>query len=211
MVRPIGTKNPDYAATREALLRAVRERLLATDGAEASMRELARSAGVSVPTLRHYFPTRSGLIAAVLERDHAGALPFLHEIASGDLPPLQKSLERVLGYILAGLLESGLSDLHVLGLRAGLKDRDVGPAYLVSVLEPSLVALEARLERHVARGELREAPLRLAALQLLSPLLLAVLHQRELGGSRCRPLEVAALIRPHVEAFVRAWKPSARG
>jgi hypothetical protein len=77
------------------------------------------------------------------------------------------------------------------------------------VLEPSLVTLEARLQRHAARGELRHENARLAALQLLSPVLLAVLHQRELGGAQCRPLDLSTFIEPHVDAFVRAWSPDA--
>ena len=34
---------------------------------------------------------------------------------------------------------------------------------------------------------------------LLSPLLLALLHQHDLGGTRCRPLEIPALIDEHVK------------
>jgi AcrR family transcriptional regulator len=184
-----------------------RARLLTADGANASMRELAQAMAVSPPTLRHYFPTREALIEAVLARDHASALPYLHHIAAGDLPPLRESLVAVLGYILSGLVESELAGLHVLGLRAGLKSSKLGPAYLTEVLEPSLVALEARLQRHAARGELRREHSRLAALQLLSPLLMAVLHQRELGGDQCRPLELSTFVEPHVDAFIRAWSP----
>jgi AcrR family transcriptional regulator len=169
------------------------------------MRDLARASGVSTPTLRHYFPTREALIEAVFKSAHASALPHLHQIASGELPPLRESLLGVLGYILSGLLDSGLAELHALGLRAGLKNPVLGPVYLVEVLEPSLVALEARLQRHALRGELKTENSRLAALQLLSPLLLAVLHQRELGGTKCRPLKLHALLKPHVDSFVRAW------
>ncbi len=207
MGRPVGARNPDYASAREAIVRRARGRLLAADGADASMRELARAAGVSAPTLRHYFPTRASLVLAVLARDHAAALPYLHHIAAGELPPPRTSLFEVLGFILDGFLEHGVRDLHVLGLRAGLKNEAVGPAYLAEVLEPSLVALEARLERHAARGELCIERPRVAALQLLAPLLLAVLHQYELGGARCRPLVLDEFLRAHVDTLVRAWAP----
>lgn len=205
MSRPAGRRNADYASTREVLLERARTRLLTADGAEASLRELARASQVSTPTLRHYFATREALIEAVLARDHTSALPYLHHIAAGELPPLRASLIGVLGYLLSGLTDSGLAQLHVLGLRSGLKHPSLGPAYLTEVLEPSLVALEARLQRHAARGELRGENTRVAALQLVSPLLLAVLHQRELGGATCRPLDLPALLEPHVEAFIRAW------
>lgn len=208
MSRPPGTRNPGHEAARAQILDRTRTRLLEADGAVASMRELARAALVSVPTLRHYFPTREALIEAVLARDHSQALPHLHFIAAGELPPVRASLLGVLGYILAGLRESGLTDLHVLGLRAGLQDRALGPVYLEEVLEPSLRALEARLERHTARGELTVDQPRVAALQLLAPMLLAVLHQSALGGDRCRPLSLDDLLAPHVDAFLRAWSPA---
>jgi AcrR family transcriptional regulator len=169
------------------------------------MRDLARAIDVSTPTLRHYFVTREALIEAVLAKEHASALPYLHHIATGPLPPLRESISEVMGYILSGLIDSGVQELHVLGLRAGLKSPALGPAYLTQVLEPSLTALETRLQRHASRGEVRCENSRVAALQLLSPVLLAVLHQRQLGGDQCRPLGLSAFVESHVEAFVRAW------
>ena len=208
MGRPPGVRNQDYATTRDSILDDARSLLLTPDGANASMRELSRAAKVSTPTLRHYFPTREELVAAVLARDHAGALPHLHHIAAGELPPLRSSLLEVLGFMLRGFVEFGVLDLHVLGLRSGLKHAGLGPVYLSEVLEPSLVALEARLERHAARGELRLDQPRVAALQLLAPLLLAVLHQHELGGTRCRPLALDEFLPAHVDGFIRAWTPT---
>ena len=40
---------------------------------------------------------------------------------------------------------------------------------------------------------------------VFSPLLLALLHQHDLGGTRCRPLSLPALIDEHVRVFVRAY------
>lgn len=211
MSRTPGSKNQDHDEARGALLGKVRARLLLPDGASASLRELARAADVSPPTLHHYFPTRDDLVAAVFARDHNDALPYLHHIAAGPLSPLSSSLREVLGYIVAGLQDSGLAELHALGLQVGLRSAALGPAYLNDVLEPSLLALEARLARHAARGDVDAGlldgdGLRLAALQLLGPILLAVLHQKELGGDRCRALAVDdALLDRHVAAFVRAW------
>ena len=78
--------------------------------------------------------------------------------------------------------------------------------YLNDVLEPTLQALEARLAGLVAQRAIVECDTRHAALMLLSPLLLALLHQRDLGGTRCRPLSIPALIDEHVKVFVRAYR-----
>ena len=56
----------DARRNRARLLAAARE-LLAAQGADVSLREVARAAGVGVGTLYRHFPTRDELIDAVLE------------------------------------------------------------------------------------------------------------------------------------------------
>lgn len=181
--------------------------MLEPDGATASERALSRAAGVSMPTLRHYFATRDELIAAVFAHARRAALVHLHEIAAGALAPVRESVQWTLAFIVDGLTRFDLAGLHALGLRVGLRQPALGPAYLADVLEPTLVAVEARLERHAARGELRAHCGRAAALDLVAPALLAVLHQRELGGAACRPLNLQHFLDAHAEAFVRGWSP----
>jgi len=82
----------------------------------------------------------------------------------------------------------------------------VGPAFLDAVLEPVLQAAEARLERHVARGELPAMDTRAASLALLSPIVLGLLHQGPLGGSGCRPLDVPTFVDRHYAAWARGWE-----
>ena len=89
-------------------------------------------------------------------------------------------------------------------LAAGMDDPALGPATVDALLEPVLQAVEARLGVHRDRGELAaDADLRHAALALVSPLLLGLLHQRSLGGSGCRPLDLRRSRRIHVARFVR--------
>lgn len=205
--RPKGRTNQKYSFTREEILSRISHRLLEPDGATASERALSRAAGVSMPTLRHYFATREALIAAVFEHARRSALGYLHEIAAGPLAPLRESVRWTLAFIVDGLTKFDLAALHALGLRVGLRQPTLGPAYLSDVLEPTLVAVEARLERHAAHGELRMQCARDAALDLVAPVLLAVLHQRELGGASCRPLDLQRFLDAHADAFVRGWSP----
>ncbi|MDQ3031267.1 MAG: TetR/AcrR family transcriptional regulator [Myxococcota bacterium] len=205
MGRVPGARNADYDATRDAMLRRMRARLLAPDGARASFRELAEAAGVGPATLRHYFGTREGAVRAALAQMHEDGMPYLLRVTAPPSAPLRESLGELLAMVMLGL-RSGVGAIHALGLSAGLRDEALGPAYLEHVLEPTQQAFEARLAHHAARGELREgADLRLAALQLIAPVLLASLHQRELGGAECRPLDVDAALTPHLEAWIRAW------
>jgi AcrR family transcriptional regulator len=204
MGRPTGSRNPDFESTRNGLLQAALKRLGEPDGTRASFRELAASAGVSVATLRHYFGTREQLIEAVLAWCHVSAQRYLLEVATGPLEPVSESLSRVLARIEVGF-QRGLGHVHAIGLSAGLREPDLGPAYLREVLDPTVEAVEARLARHIARGELRPGDVRHMALSLISPPLLALLHQGMLGGCRTRPLSYEAFCADHVSGFLRAF------
>ena len=46
-----------------------------------------------------------------------------------------------------------------------------------------------------------------AALTLLSPVLLALLHQDALHGRRCRPLDVEAFVHTHVRSWLSGHAP----
>ncbi len=205
MGRPTGSRNPDFDATRTRLAAAALARLGAADGTRASFRELSAAAGVSVATMRHYFGTREGLIAAVLEMSNAAGQRYLLEVAAGPLGPVGESLAHVLGRIGEGFRRGGLAQIHAIGLSAGLREPALGPAYLQQVLEPTIEALEARLARHIARGELRVGDVRHLALSLLTPPLMALLHQHALGGACTRPLSYEAFCADHLAGFLRAY------
>jgi hypothetical protein len=99
-----------------------------------------------------------------------------------------------------------LGDMFAASLAEGLLDPAVSPTVLQAMLDPAVEALQARLERHIAYLEMRPADTRAAALMLLSPLLMAVLHQDQLGGSRTHALKLPALADELAAAFVRAYR-----
>jgi AcrR family transcriptional regulator len=204
MSRVKGSRNADYAQERERLLAAVRPRLLAPDGAQASFRELAAAAGVSVPTLRHYFGTRESLLKEVMAAMHRDGGPYLLAAATEPHGPARESLRWYLDQLLVGW-GFGVGDMTAFGLAAGLRQTELGPAYVQELLEPTLQAAESRLARHVADGELRRCDVRHAALSLVCPVLMALLHQHQLSGTRCRPLDMGRLVEEHLDAFLRAY------
>ncbi|MEQ1505627.1 MAG: TetR/AcrR family transcriptional regulator [Myxococcota bacterium] len=204
MARPVGTKNADHEAKRLAIARAIGRTLVADPAGRPSLRDLAGGAGVGVNTLLHYFGDRSGAVAAGLAAMEELGRPYVALlVARSDQPPTV-----VLPSFLHELVEAwghGLSAPHTAGLTEGIADPTIGPAYVTGVLEPTLGAVEALLTAWIARGAFPPADVRAAALTLVSPVLLALLHQQDLGGTGCRPLDVHALVDDHVARFLRGW------
>ncbi len=205
MTRPAGSRNLRYDERRTELARRLRQRLAAPG--RAGLRELAECAGVTVPTLKHYFGDRDGVVKGVLEAHSAFSGPHMQALRqpSGSFG---KSIVEACAYIDLGLAIPVVTELHIVGLIEGVAHEECGPYYLGTMLEPILQAVEVRLSAHIARGEMRAADLRAAALQLVAPIYLAHLHQRLLGGAQLRPLDSTAHRSEHVEAFLRAYQLS---
>lgn len=183
------------------------KRMIRPGGAQASLRELAGAAGVSVPTLRHYFGNRDGAFTAAMELLREDASPWLALTRDAGSGTARESLSAWASMFVAGWRHFGVGQLQVAGMSAGLAHTALGPVYLDNLLEPVQQALEERLGRLMERGELRRGDPRLAGLQLLGPLVVALLHQDALGGSRCRPLEVDGFVTAHLDVFLRGWAP----
>jgi AcrR family transcriptional regulator len=202
MPRKKGSQNADFAAAKQELLTRIRRALLG-DAPPSSFRSLAAAAGVTIPTLRHYFGDRDAVIAAVFADCHSGGKHEL-QIARTPTGPLRASLQDFVRHFLGGLQYGGLDRLNAVGLVEGLNHPRVAQSYLSEVLEPTLVALQDRFQVHIDRTEMRAVNPRFAAIGFVSPLLLLVLHQNGLGGSANYPTEVDAFAREHTEAFLTA-------
>jgi AcrR family transcriptional regulator len=208
LARPAGSRNIGFEERKSAIARAVLERMCRPGGARASLRELASAAGVGLPTVRHYFGDRAGLVAAAFAESRKEGLHWLALARTARTEePMSASLRWFLGVFAAGW-DHGLGLMFSQTLAAAVDDEVVGPAFVGDLLEPTLQAAEARLAVHRDRGELGSGvDLRHAALALFCPVLMGLLHQGSLRGARCRPLDLEAFLDDHVERFVRAFGP----
>ncbi len=172
-----------------------------------SLRELASAAGVSVPTLRHYFGARPQVVDAIFEECLNDGRSRLAELSHTELPFAASifSYATALVTALGAERDVKLGDLFAVSLGEGLLDSGVSHSTLRHIVDPTVAALQARLSGHVARGEMIDCDVRAAALMLISPLLLASLHQRQLCGAAENPLCLEQLTRTTSEAFVRAF------
>ncbi|ATB38146.1 TetR family transcriptional regulator [Cystobacter fuscus] len=204
MGRISGARNRDHEETRSKLAQSLAQQLLLAGGTHPSLRTLAEGAGVDPGTLRHYFGDRQGVMQAAFEhlmkfgqerRDWAKSLADL---------PAREAFHHLLEQIAAGWTGS-LGGMHAAGFAEGMSDSELGQLYISSIFEPTLNALEELLIVFHARGELSVPDARVAGLALLSPVLMALFHQYQLHGRRCRPLDLTVFIARHLDGFMKGY------
>jgi AcrR family transcriptional regulator len=209
LARTKGARNADYEAKRRELLGRLLSRFVDRAQGRPSFRQFAAAAGVTMPTLRHYFGDRSDVVAAVLDEYRRLGAARLDQVSQPD-GDFEASVRAFAEDLVIGLqAESGpvrLGDVFSASLAEGLTDPEISPLALRYVLDPSVEALEQRLEAHMARGEMRRTDARAAALMLIAPILLAVLHQDQMEGAQDRPIPLQALAQEVADAFVRAYR-----
>ena len=171
-----------------------------------SLRGLAQAVGVTPPTLRHYFGDREGAVIAALEHAGVGSGPALKRIEREERGQAPEALAWVLGELAS--LWPTISRLQRLALLHGLDHPRLGPVVVDRLLDPLIQALETRIATHMARGELASGPIRQAALALVSPLWVVMLHQESLGGARSHPIDHQCFAADHLAAFLRAYAPA---
>lgn len=201
MARPSGSRDKQFKERRSALIALARQHLSASSGRNASWRDLASACGVSASTLAHYFGDRQSLVSAILERAREEGDVYL-AMAARPAEDFAASVHELVGMLGQGL-DRGVLALQVIGLSEGLGNAQSAQSYLGHHLEPMLGAIAARLQAHVDRGQMRPVATRFAAIGLLSPMVIARLHQAELGGSSHYPMSLAAFDAAHADAFIR--------
>ena len=202
MGRRIGSRNADHEEKRAALARSVFVAVSASPGR--SLREIADAAGVQPNTLRHYFGDRPGAVSAALRSLGAVGERYASELANRAPEAPGPALRWFMGQLVQGW-SNGLATAHATGLAEGLRDHQVGAAYIDGVLEPTLQGVETLITRWMAEGKLAEADPRMAALSLVSPVFMALLHQHSLGGGARRKLDLAAFSEVHLTRWLRGW------
>ncbi|KKB78202.1 hypothetical protein VW35_11075 [Devosia soli] len=204
MPRTKGSRDRAFAEKRNALIGLARALLSSPAGRNASWREIAAACSVSVSTMNHYFADRGSLVAAIVELAESEGAPYLAMTREPSGPFAQSIADLV--FMIAQGFTHGVLALQVIGLGEGFSAPGAAKAYLGHHLEPVLGAIATRLERHVALGEMVDTDVRFAAIALLSPLLVAHLHQSSLGGSQSHPMSLADFGTHHAAAFVRAYR-----
>lgn len=204
MARPAGRRNADFDEKADELLGRLAAAWMQL-GPGASLRELAMEAGTSQNNVRHYFGDREALFAAVLARVEAEGSPHMRAAEEPRGADAESALRYFLEQVVGAWARFGVGRMHAVTLAEGLSGEGRGPLYIQHVLEPTLQTLERLLERLVADGALPPMDARVGALALLGPLVLALLHQDNLGGWTCRPLDLSRALETHLQGWLHGY------
>ncbi|TGL72484.1 TetR/AcrR family transcriptional regulator [Leptospira jelokensis] len=205
MTRPEGSKNEDYEVKRNKILESLFQKLVQKKFREfPSFRNVAKLLNVSPPTLKHYFQSRNGVMTALLTHIEIKGEAYLEKILVPEGNG-KESIYKLLQYITSGFESGPVGTIHQFGLSHGMGEKELGPSYLVHLFEPLLDAVERRLILHQKQNELIECEPRVAALFLISPLFLVLLHQKKLGGHKVRPLNIDEYLHNHTDIFWKAF------
>ena len=208
MARPRGSANAGTAERRAAMLDAIWRAMRDAGGRPLSWREMAAAAGAGPATLAHHFGKRDDVLAAILAAKRAEGAEPLSILATPSDPDPEVSLVAALDHMILGLERFDVGDLVALGLREGLYHPALGPRVVEDALEPILEGLAARIDAHVAAGQVAPGTDARAVAQMLAgPILMAHLHQSPLGGRATRPTDLVDLARRLVVALVPALRP----
>lgn len=199
MARTAGARNRDYAEVRHRMASAMAANLLGSGGDLATFADLARAAGVSPTTLKHYFQDRDSAYAAAMASvadDAAGYLRRQVEHALEE-PTTSGALRAYLEATVTAWRRHGLGRVFTGTLAWGLAAPHRGPEFLGGMLEPAVgaaVDLLQRLLEREGRTPTDDSMARVRALMILSPVFLAMLHQDNLGGREHHPLDLDELL-----------------
>ncbi len=202
MARTPGSRNQDYEETRRRLATAVSTALVRDDGRPATFRDLARATNVSEATLKHYFKDHEGLIIAALEVVAEGARQLTSELERFHHLPAPRALKGYLLQVVEAFRHYGVGAVFAGGLSVGLGHPRLGPAFVASILEPTLAHTETLLAELQRQKKLRKGPVREWAVSIAAPVVLALLHQDPLGGRSVRALDLSAFIEAHVDLLI---------
>lgn len=215
MGRTPGARNRDYERTRDEFASRMADHVVARRSVDPpTMAELAAAAGVTPPTLRHYFVDLDGALRAALEATGRAADRHLAAVADPGDADVAASVHGLVRLTVRAWRDHGVGAVMAAGMGLGLSRQPLGATYLSAQLDPVVAAAARRLQVHVDRGELPDTDTRAAALGLLAPVLVALLHQDHLGGRDSSPLDVDAFADHHADVMLAGWgvpTPGVRG
>lgn len=203
----MGTKHEGHDDKRRLILRCMAALVFSAPGARPSFRQFAASAGVSEPTLRHYFKDRDGCVAAILEffgQNGQFVWRRLSQPARGPREAVAETFE----ISRSGMMAGGFIQAHTFGVVESAGNPRVAKVYRERILDP---AIEAIVSKIIATPGMTTDPREAGAISwaIFSPLLVLGLRRHFLSDIGHKDAETDAFFES-IEGMLAALLEKAR-
>lgn len=193
---PARSRDGRSAARRDAILAAALEEFSVRGFAAARLDDVASRAGVAKGTIYLYFRDKESLFEELVRSSLGPVMAVLEAAPAADMP-LRVAVERIMDLFVREIFGTRRKDVLRLVLTEGPKFPQIARIHYREVIQRAIPAVRAMLQRALERGEIdNDALVRFPQL-LVAPALVAVLWDALFA--RFEPLDVAALLRAHVD------------
>ncbi len=170
------------------------------------LEDVAARAGVTKGTAYLYFKNKEELFKAVVSGYIVPVIEHL-EAAAREPGPVSDLLRKLAGIFVEKVYNSPFSALPKLVIAEASNFPELARFYLDEVVGRGRRLLISLLRRGIESGEFRAVDVEHVAYCMIAPVMFSALWKHSLGPYDARPLDAAALIRCHLELFLRGLAP----
>ena len=170
--------------------------------------EIAARAGVTRGTLYLYFESKEELFKAVVRQSIGPVLTRVGAIMASSTAATPALLRQVILAIPQALLDTPVSAMPKLVLTEAGNFPEIARFYLSEVVRPAKSMIADLVRRGIARGEFRAVDVDSTVLCMIAPILFSALWRHSFEPHDEAPLDVAALMRTHVDLLLHGLMPT---
>ncbi len=174
--------------------------------AAAKLDDIARRAGVSKGALYLYFETKEELFRAVVDQAIAPNMQVVRAMVAAHPGPLSDLLRLVaerVGTLMETLPVGGVVKMVI--AEAG-NFPELARVWHDDLVAQILGAMTDAIAAAQGRGEVRPGDPRIYALEIIAPMLVAVIWRETFVPSGAQPFDLRAVARQHVETMIEGLK-----
>lgn len=170
--------------------------------AAAKLDEIARRAGVSKGAVYLYFETKEDVFRAVVSQAIAPNLSALRAMAAAHPGPLADLMRGAITHIAAVAESTPLGGVLKMVVGEARNFPEIAQVWHDQLVSQALGAISDAIAAAQARGEVKAGDPRGYALQLIAPLLVAVLWRETFVPVGAQPFDLPTVMRQHLETLL---------